>query len=96
MVLHEVMGTYLADSQIVPMVPGEITFHQVTLENTTPSRAAFVVRVRDPDESTKREEVELVYVPHELEHWVERKKATRAVGKNTTGDPEDGRSYDVI
>jgi len=97
MVLHEVMGTYLADAQIVPLVPGEITFQTFPLENTTPARQAFVVVIRDPDAMQfQREEVELVYAPHELEHWVDRGRATAAVGKNTTGDSTQPRSYDVI
>ena len=69
-IIKQVMGTYLSDSLQVPVIPGDIYFMTVPIENRTKERQAYQITIQDPDEDlTEFKEVQLVHQVHELQHW---------------------------
>ena len=79
LILSEVMGEYLADSQLVHMTPGEMAFVKVPISNTSRDAQAYRVVIEDPDTvfDLPLPEVRLVHAPHELEMWVKKGKVKR-------------------
>jgi hypothetical protein len=60
------------------MVPGELAFVTIELENETTANQAFRVLIDDPDKNMfreSREEVRMVRTDTEIEYWAKKKKS---------------------
>lgn len=61
------------------MVPGELSFVTIDLENPTETNQAFRVLIDDPDKNMfreTREEVRMVNTDADIEYWSKKKKCT--------------------
>lgn len=77
-VINSVMGGQLADSTLIHVIPGQISFMSIPIENTSGVRQVFQVRIEDPDSlTTEHQEIQVVTSALELEHWVRKGKAKR-------------------
>jgi hypothetical protein len=91
------MGTYLSDSLQVPVIPGDIYFMTVPIENRTKERQAYQITIQDPDEDlTEIKEVQMVHQVHEHQHWEKLGKQKRQqydwiTDKDTVLLPPDGK-----
>ena len=58
LIINQVLNGYMADSQIVPLVPGELSFITIPLENKSTKREVYTVKITDPDHNlVERDEV---------------------------------------
>lgn len=56
------MGSYLSDSIQVPVIPGDIYFMTIPIENKTNERQTFKFTIHDPDsELLEESEVQMVH-----------------------------------
>ena len=78
LIVKEVMGNYLSDSHQVTMIPGEYSFLEVPIENTTDQRQSYQVSILDPDADLLEEsEVKMVSAQAEFAHWMSLGKCTK-------------------
>jgi hypothetical protein len=85
MIISQVMGSYMAESKQVSVVPGDLSFMVLPLENVSQQRQVYQIAIHDPDSNfLEREEVTMVYSAHEFEHWVKQGKVKKPL------------SYDMI
>ena len=78
MIINSVLGGQLADSTLIHVIPGQISFMSIPIENTYGIRQVYEVRIEDPDSmTTEHQEVQVVSSALEFEHWVKRGKVKR-------------------
>lgn len=78
MIINQVMGGFLGESQLITVIPGQISFMTIPIENTSGIRQVFEVRIEDPDSlNTEHEEIQMVYSGLEFEYWVKKDKVKR-------------------
>lgn len=103
LVMSEVMGEYMEESEIVHMTPGEISFVRVQLHNTTQTTQAYRVVIDDPDVDfdLKRPEVRMVHSASEQEHWVTKREMKKPNNYGQITGPNDvmlgtGQSIELL
>ena len=78
MIINSVLGGQLSDSTLIHVIPGQISFMSIPIENTSGIRQVYEVRIEDPDSNnTEHEEVQMVSAALEFEHWVKKGKVKR-------------------
>ena len=49
MIISQVMGSYMAESKQVSVVPGDLSFMVLPLENVSQQRQVYQIAIHDPD-----------------------------------------------
>jgi hypothetical protein len=70
LIISQVMQNYISDSKVIHLIPGEISFHSIKLVNESDQRQVYRIEIEDRENNMlEQQEVQLVYSPHEFEHW---------------------------
>jgi hypothetical protein len=87
--LSEAMGSFEKTHKVVNVVPGQISFEKILLENRTNEIQNYNVSIRDPDSNLiEEEEVQMVHGRAELEHWIKQKQVHRPGGRDWVADKD--------
>jgi hypothetical protein len=58
MIINSVMGSAMGDSTLMHVIPGQVSFMSIPLENNSGLRQVYEIRIEDPDSiNTEHEEV---------------------------------------
>jgi hypothetical protein len=78
MIINSVMGSALGDSTLMHVIPGQVSFMSIPLENNSGIRQVYEVRIEDPDSvNTEHEEVQMVANALEMDYWVKKGKVRK-------------------
>ena len=70
MIINQVMGNFMTDSKMVSVIPGDISFVTMPIQNDSQETKVYQIAIHDPDVSfLETQEVSMVYSQVELEHW---------------------------
>jgi len=49
MIINQVLRGYMSDSQVIHLIPGELSFMTVQVENKSNLRQVYKIKIHDPD-----------------------------------------------
>ena len=69
------MQHYISDSKVIHLIP----FHSIKLVNDSDQRQVYRIEIEDIENNKilEQQEVQLVYSPHEFEHWYKLGKVSK-------------------
>jgi hypothetical protein len=62
--MNNIMGEYLEESKVIPMIPGDVTFIKVPVTNHSQMQKAYSITIDDPQADLfldGRREVQMIY-----------------------------------